>query len=185
MSQIQCNNQSVSVKHGIYFLHHWGSDEWWQDTWPLPRMQRWGPERVEYHQPCWLYLYSSHCLVLRSTHLQIMNILLGSQRCSFTRYVTVSKWPLAQARESGVSPDALSTVPVHVYECTEWLQQLMCHIRFLLLGSQWCLFIRYLTVPKWPLTQARESEISQALLAPVLVHVVFGNQATPFIWYNQ
>ncbi len=51
------------------------------------------------------------CTEWCSNWCAIQCLLLGSQWCSFTRYLTVSKWPLAQARESGVSP-ALLTVSV-------------------------------------------------------------------------
>ncbi len=92
-------------------------------------------------------------------------LLLGSQWCWFNRYLTVSKWPLAQARESGVSP-ALLTVPVHVWVYTEWCSNWCTIIMYqcLLLGSQWCWFTRYLTVSKWPSAQARESGVSPVLL---------------------
>ncbi len=42
-------------------------------------------------------------------------IYIGSQRCLFTRHLIVFKLPLAQARESGVSPPALLTVRTGTY----------------------------------------------------------------------
>ena len=44
------------------------------------------------------------------TKCTINCLLLGSQWCSFTRYLTVSKWPLAQAIDNGVSPVLLTMV---------------------------------------------------------------------------
>ncbi len=87
----------------ICLLYH--SDEWWRDTLPLPSVHLCRPERVGCHQPCWLYLYMYECTEWCSNWCTIImyndNLLLGSQWCWFTRYLTVSKWPLAQARESG------------------------------------------------------------------------------------
>ncbi len=54
-----------------------------------------------------------------ATHINYL--LLGSQRCSFTRYLIVSKWPLAQARESGVSPALLTgSVESHHQQCIQY-----------------------------------------------------------------
>ncbi len=125
-SAIKPTGHSLTTTNKLYFLYH--SDEWWRDTWPLSSVHVCRPERVGCHQPCWLYLYMYECTEWCSnwcTIIMYQCLLLGSQWYWFTRYLTVSKWPLAQARESGVSPAVLA-VPVHVR--VYWvMQQLMYH----------------------------------------------------------
>ncbi len=141
----------------ICLLYH--SDEWWRDTLPLPSVHLCRPERVGCHQPCWLYLYMYECTEWCSnwcTIIMYQCLLLGSQWCWFTRYLTVSKWPLAQARESGVSP-ALLTGSVEDHH-----QQRNSTDKHLLFGST-CLLMRALTISRSPREHSRERGVSPAL----------------------
>ncbi len=80
---------------------------------------------------------------------------LGSQWCWFTRYLTVFKWPMAQARESGVSP-ALLTGSVE-----DHYQQRNSTDKHLLFGST-CLLMRALTISRSPREHSRERGVSPA-----------------------
>ncbi len=98
-------------------------------------------------------------------------LLLGSQWCSFTRYLTVSKWPLAQATESGVSP-ALLTVSMEDHHRTLQRNSTDKHILF---GST-CLLMRALIISRLPREHSRERGVSPAsFTATVYIQANYGH----------